>query len=251
LGTLFWLSKAVKPDEYYNLRVNDSFNDVHEAPIVEITEINQQYLLKKIGDDEYVISDVMKAHLDNLFNSDVKVLNIKSPYGTSKTQLMIKVIEQYNPKRILMLSYRQTLTLDLMKNYEKLGFQNYLTGDINCDRVIMQVESLLKLDTSDIVKQYDLVLIDESDRILNQFSSFNTFNGKEKDTFDYLHQIIDGSKKVICMDGGMTNRTYSFMSNFNKNISIVNTAVVHDNKIAFMDNYQSWKDDIITDLKNN
>jgi hypothetical protein len=106
-----------------------------------------------------------------------------------------------------MLSYRQTLTLDLKKNYEELGFEDYLTGDIEADRVIIQVESLLKLDTDSKVKQYDLVLIDESDRILNQFNSHKTFHGTERDTFEYLYHIIDDSKKVICMDGGQTNRT--------------------------------------------
>ena len=103
----------------------------------------------------------------------------------------------YNPKRILMLSYRQTLTLDLKKNFEALGFENYLTGNIEADRVIVQVESLLKLDTESKVKQYDLVLIDESERVLHQFNSNSntSCHGAEKDTFDYLYHIIDGSKK--------------------------------------------------------
>ena len=122
--------------------------------------MNQRYLLDKVNDDSYVICEEMKKHLNTLMTTDVKVLNIKSPYGTSKTQLMIKMIEMYNPKRILMLSYRQTLTLDLKKNFEPLGFEDYLTGNIEADRVIVQVESLLKLHTESVVKQYDLVIMD-------------------------------------------------------------------------------------------
>jgi len=123
--------------------------------MVDIVEMNQRYLLDKIDEDTFEICPNMKQHLDTLMTTDVKVLNIKSPYGTSKTQLMIHAIEHYQPKGILMLSYRQTLTLDLKKNYEKLGFEDYLTGDIEADRVIIQVESLLKLDTDSKVKQYD------------------------------------------------------------------------------------------------
>ncbi len=78
--------------------------------------------------------------------TDVKVLNIKSPYGTSKTQLMIKAIEIYQPERILMLSYRQTLTLDLKKNFKALGFEDYLTGNIEADRVIDYLTGNIEAD---------------------------------------------------------------------------------------------------------
>jgi hypothetical protein len=218
LGSLFWVARQCNEKEYYKLRQKHTFESVYEKPIVELVEMNERYLLDEIDKKKkiYEISKVMKKHLDTFMNTDVKVLNIKSPYGTSKTQLMIKMIEMYNPKRILMLSYRQTLTLDLKKNFEALGFEDYLTGNIEADRVIIQVESLLKLDTESVVKQYDLVLIDESERVLNQFNSHTTFDGTEKNTFEYLYHIIDGSKKVICMDGGQTNRTYAFTQNFGR-----------------------------------
>jgi hypothetical protein len=251
IGSLYWYARQCDPKRYYELRLKDANEAIFEKPIVDTIEINQRYLLDKINDSQYEICSVMRKHLDDLFYSDNKVLNIKSPYGTSKTQLMIKMIEQYNPKSILMLSYRQTLTLDFKKNFQQLGFQDYLTGDLESDRLIIQVESLLKLDTSEILRQYDLVLIDESERILNQFSSHETFNHKEKDSFDYLYHIIRGSKKVICMDGGQGNRTYSFMKHFGKNISLVNKSQVHNHEIALMDDIDKWTNDIISDLSNN
>ena len=155
VGTLFWLAKESNSKAFYELKMNDQFNAVYDLPMVELIEINQRYLLDKVTETDYEICTEMRKHLDNLFNTDIKVLNIKSPYGTSKTQLMIKAIEEYKPKRILMLSYRQTLTLDLKKNFEHLGFEDYLTGNIEADRVIIQLESLYKLNCEEIVKQYD------------------------------------------------------------------------------------------------
>ena len=221
VGTLFWLAKQSNEKAYYELKMKDQFNSVFDLPMVELIEINQRYLLDKIThasginaraspkslllETDYEICTEMRKHLDNLFNTDTKVLNIKSPYGTSKTQLMIKAIEEYKPKRILMLSYRQTLTLDLKANFEHLGFEDYLTGNIEADRVIVQLESLHKLDCGEIVKQYDLVLIDESERVLNHFSSNTTFKGQEFNTFEYLYHILKGSKNIICLDGGQSN----------------------------------------------
>ena len=77
--------------------------------------------------------------MNRLFNDDtVSSVNIKSPYGTSKTQLLIKTIEKYQVKKILFLSYRKTLTYDIQNNFQKIGFGNYLENDLNCNRLIIQ-----------------------------------------------------------------------------------------------------------------
>ena len=70
---------------------------------------------------------------------------------------MIKAIEEYKPKRILMLSYRQTLTLDLKKNFEHLGFEDYLTGNIEADRVDVEQPGLFMLGS---VKEQLLIFVD-------------------------------------------------------------------------------------------
>ena len=112
------------------------------------------------------------------------------------------------------------------------------------------ISNLSEIPSERLTTQYDLVLIDESERVLNHFSSHTTFNGRERDTFDYLYNILKGSKKIICLDGGQSNRTYNYMSNFGQNISIVNKAKVHENEIHFMYNFELWTNGIIEDFKN-
>jgi hypothetical protein len=93
----------------------------------------------------------MKAHLDNLFNSDVKVLNIKSPYGTSKTQLMIKVIEQYLDKekgsddQKFMNSLYNLVSSDL--DYKKT-FKFYLDSLNSTKDKILSLDDISSLDDS-------------------------------------------------------------------------------------------------------
>jgi len=185
IGTLMYWCKQDNPKKFTELKLKYNFSLVQDKCLVDRTEINQRYLLDKIDDEHYEICSTMRTHLDSLFTTDLKILNIKSPYKTSKTQMMIKVIEEYKPKRILMLSYRKTLTYDFDYNFKNHGFQNYLEGDIAADRLIIQLESLLRLDFIDPfttkLPVYDLIIMDESESILKQFSSHKTFKGTERD----------------------------------------------------------------------
>jgi len=53
------------------------------------------------------------------------------------------------------------------------------------------------------------------------------------------------------MDGGQTNRTYSFTSNFGKTLNLHNIAKVHDYEMPLYTQMSLWKKDIIEDLKKN
>ena len=152
IGTLFHWCKEDNPVECTRLKKLYNFNLVYDLPIegdnIEYHKIEENYLLNEIEKDKiYTIKDSIDIHLKRLFEDDsVSSLNIKSPYGTSKTQLLIKTIEKYEPKKILFLSYRKSLTYDLQNNFDKLAFKNYLEHVMNSDRLICQIESLWKLD---------------------------------------------------------------------------------------------------------
>jgi nucleoside-triphosphatase THEP1 len=139
-------------------------------------------------------------------NKKYKSINIKSPYGSSKTQLIKRVIEKYNPEKILWLSFRQTLSDDIENNFKDLDFKHYQTSKLNVNRLIIQEESLLKLQSyedvieaedgviENITHQYDLIMLDEVESLLNQYHSQATFGSKTKETFDYLEQLLYKSK---------------------------------------------------------
>ena len=47
--------------------------------------------------------------------------------------------------KILFISYRISLSIDLMNNFKHLNFKSYLDNDYDADRLIVQIESLQKL----------------------------------------------------------------------------------------------------------
>ena len=73
------------------------------------------------------------------------------------------------------------------------------------------------------VPKYDLIVLDEIESLLNQFSSEKTFGGKNEDSFNYMTEIIKLSckkGKIIRLDGDMDDRSYSYLSQFGKSINI-------------------------------
>jgi hypothetical protein len=128
---------------------------------------------------------------------------------------------------VLWVSYRKTLTYDILGNFKQFGFVSYLDRYYFADKIIIQIESLLKIDSDDEsnVPHYDLIIIDEIESILNQFSSSETFHGLAKETYYYLDAIIRASikknGKIISFDGDMDLRSYSFLENYGKTLNIV------------------------------
>jgi hypothetical protein len=138
---------------------------------------------------------------------------------------------KFNPKRVLWLSYRKTLTYDIYTNFNRFGFKSYLDHHYNADRIIIQLESLLHIegdcffledDVIEDTQRYDLIIIDEIESILNQFSSDATFKGRNHMTFEYMMDIIKVSNKVIALDGDMACRSYSFLDKLGLSININN-----------------------------
>jgi len=75
----------------------------------------------------------------------MKSLNIKSPYDTGKTQLLKQILTKYDPKRVLCVSYRITLSYDIYSNFKNYGLTKFSDHDFDAERLIMQAEFLLKL----------------------------------------------------------------------------------------------------------
>jgi nucleoside-triphosphatase THEP1 len=225
-----------------------------DKPLVETIQFDKRYLIENEQDT------FMLDHFKTFFETpSIKSLNIKSPYGTGKTQLLKKIISDYNPQKVLWLSYRITLTNDILFNFTKLGFKSYQDGDYNTDRLIIQLESLVKLENNNdlfidelesIVPSYDLIVIDEIESILNHFSS-DTFNGKSRIIFEYLENIIKASNKVISLDGDLNNRSYQFLQTLGDGIYLENTCKINDKTLHLTEKEINFQTDMFKQLNDN
>ena len=254
----FWV-KLCNPSYYETL--NFDVEEEEEKCIVDTIKINKDYLTKLVNKELFIDDDIMK-YCDDLFNTNIKSLNIKSPYGTSKTQLIKLIIQKYNPKKILWLSFRQTLSDDIHHHFKDLGFEHYLNGKIDSDRLIIQVESLMKIrqfEQCDFIDnicynntaKYDLIMLDEVESLLRQFNSQTTFskNTNTRDTFEYLEELLTVSDKIISLDGDLNNRSYHFVQQFGEGIYLENLTTKNNKQITITQDEDFYSKDIIKSLK--
>lgn len=198
--------------------------DEHIKPKVDrngIT-IDSRYLLDqdKLLNEDTPFSAQVKEFINN---NDIKTLSIKSPYDTGKTQLLKNILRDYPQfKKVLMVSYRITLSYELESVFEEFEFKNYKNGDYKAPRLINQTESLLRLiDNAILTPKYDLVIIDEVESVLHQFNS-HTFKGNAPKSFELLEIICKTAGKIITLDGDIGDRSNAFIDHFGKSINIIN-----------------------------
>ena len=249
IGTLKYLAKSDNPEQYSEIESS------LDLPAYESIKCNRSYLFdsqddKIIGNDNIVCKKMIEWYnIDN-----IKTLAIQSCINSGKTRFVHKIIDQFKFKRILMVSYRQSLTNDLYGSFEIHKFKSYLDGFYGADRIICQIESLHKLNCnlfdgfeSNEIPEYDLVILDESESILNHFRSV-TINEKEN-TFNLLRDIIYNSKKLLVLDGDFGNRSYEYISFFGESIILENECQKNKKNFIYTNNRNKFDDTIENDLK--
>lgn len=149
---------------------------------------------------------------------------IHSPLGSGKTTSITKYILRYNPKRVLVLSPRQTFAKSICHEYnEKIGsvqesFSCYL--DIKpksskiptCDRLVLSMESLHYLHTVDLQSNpFDLLIVDECQSNLTQHVCVET-NGKNLElNIGMFEDLLHSSDKIIFADAFIGSKTLHFL----------------------------------------
>jgi superfamily II DNA or RNA helicase len=213
--------------------IEESDNFIDDA-----IQINQQYLM------EY---PEMENIIDDWITTDKFTLAVKSRMGTGKTTMIKHILEDYEFKKILWITHRQTLTKSTYGSFNKYGFVNYLDVDgclFKYNKVIVQVDSLMRITDFDEFegrmqfKKYDLVIIDEIEGCLSHFNSpfLNRHDSTARDLFDFIIRIINHSNKLLLLDADIGVRTKLLVEYFGY-VTIVNNSFMPMEKQFDITNY--------------
>lgn len=140
---------------------------------------------------------------------DADTIILQSHLGTGKTTQTVKIIPEF--KRVLIVSGRKTFSRFIMGDLADKGlpFVSYLDpcfGPLSRrDRLVIQVESLWRLE--DGFSDYDFVILDESETILNQLFSETTNRHNMIRNHLMLERIVKGGRKVLYADAFVSRRT--------------------------------------------
>ena len=168
-----------------------------------------------------------------------KILAIKSPYGTGKTQFIAKLFENIDPNiSVLFITPRVSLSYSHKKSFPQFfHYQNKTLTEIkDATKLIIQLDSIYKLDnttqnidhlkenrnfikaylpiaedipsnTNKVVK-YDIIALDEIESLLYHLS-FEKLNTQR--IFNVLTQLCITASKIIALDGDFSNRSHFFL----------------------------------------
>ena len=195
---------------------------LYETDYVKITTVN---------DRTKFVQDIQENHC----------VAIKAPMGRGKTTSITRYINDKKPKRIRVLSPRQSYANSITTEYNEKtegGFKSYLNVEkkqyIATDRLVMSMESLHYMSIQSIIDNpFDLLILDECQANLASHTTIET-NGKEnlKDNIAVLNMLLRTSKKIILADAFLNCKTINFLTNMEIPTTIYNYQVKMDARNA-------------------
>ena len=201
------LEKCRKSSNYVILKKNSTSLSVAELinqletalPLNELDYTGKIYAYEQATMREYDL-------VDTLF--------VKSQMKMGKTKSLLTYLNTHfnqvigGQQRVIFITFRKTFSQNLKEIFPDFTLYTALTGPIYQamhPRLVIQVESLHRI-VLDYGTPTDLVILDESESILEQFSSglLKKFNS----AFAIFSYLLQSAAHVICMDANMSNQTY-------------------------------------------
>ncbi len=203
LGTLIYYAKSDHPELYNKIDIKTLKEDI----LIKPTTINNKYIT-----DEDIKVDI---------NTN---LIIKSPYNTGKSQFIFNYLKTQLDKRVLFITNRISLTKDIHRRFNELGFKSYLNYEndksvYHSDKLIISINSLMKLyinnDETIINNKFnkfpDIIILDESESLLDHYSNDTLSVFQSERTWNFMRILLNKSTTNIFLDGDISNRTLSLV----------------------------------------
>ena len=215
-GVTFWTDS---PEEYDFDAFDKMFDQTRREELIAIEETVKQstnFMLR------YFPPRPTRVATYNRYLSPIRyepgLTFVKSPKGTGKTEALKALVEQvrkshYLPnvaradrcKSILLIGHRRAL---IEEACWKLGLDYYLdnTDEGPSDFYGVCLDSLTGIKTSERLRKYDLVLVDESEQVLRHLSSDTIAKrpGGAEGCFSSLDFFIRSAKAVVVLDADLS-----------------------------------------------
>ena len=144
---------------------------------------------------------------------DKPIICVKAPMKLGKTKQLIVMLDDLQkltprPIRVAILSFRQTFSKEVKANFPDFIVYNEVEGLLTQDKIIVQIESLHRIYTKRA--KFDVVILDESESIIEQFNSglLKNFAG----SFAVFEWMLKYSAKIVCMDANLGDRTLNILA---------------------------------------
>ena len=257
--------------------------DIWEQVLIHNNQLynyNEIEYLKRINELEYeieydkTITDIndMKIHNKKLIDNTIGILIYKAKWGTGKSYYGLRDIvdrmcesnKEDSDCRILIITENNSLNSEVLSKYRKYGFKSHTENDWSTsDKLIISVESSIYIDRYD----WDLVVGDEWETILNQYESEETLSNiscekvglaSEKEKVIYhnylnLKKIIKSTDRLLIMDADISKSRIDWINEITdkKSYSVyIDINIFSDYTINQYVSCNQFNNDLYTDFRN-
>lgn len=183
------------------------------------------------------------------FNAGIDTIMVNAAMGMGKTKKLHGLFDNFENKKIVIVSFRRTLDSEYVRNFE--GFELYQNLDNTYDtmyypKLVVQIDSFYR-----VIGDIDLLVLDEFsytmmhliERSRNKDANYNAI-------YEYISNL---DTKIIVMDALMDEYMVRWFYHQNRNIHYVENTYKKHTKIK-INNYKNkigiFIEDIIESLKN-
>ncbi|KAF9176366.1 hypothetical protein BGZ50_000910, partial [Haplosporangium sp. Z 11] len=145
-------------------------------------------------------------------------LLIRCDTGGGKTVFAEKLIEANKTSRFVAITCRRTLAN--MQEERFIGFDNYqdFPGVIARDRLVVQSESLCRLDMK-FYTENTILILDEISSLIKQMCSNKTHSNMHNLNLQAFGRLIQRVTRVICLDADLSNEEIEIMKSLRNDLS--------------------------------
>lgn len=241
-----------------NAIADDRYIEKKEIALSQsILSIKSQFVSKPLN---LYQSDIHDKHESNTLKPFPKhnTLLVKAAMKMGKTKTLHQYIKDHFSgvltNKVLIVSFRQTFSNSIAAAFKDFSLYNDIKGDINLvlyPRLIIQVESLHRIQMISHMDPPDLVVLDESESIFHQFNSglHKYFNA----SFAAFAWLIAHALHIICMDANLGDRTINLIREYRKKPILLyeNTYKNASNDTYYLTTNQGrWKAHVMRELYN-
>ncbi|KAK3832366.1 MAG: hypothetical protein J3R72DRAFT_515406 [Linnemannia gamsii] len=158
-------------------------------------------------------------HLNSCILDTPPSLLIRGGTGNGKTVLLEELIKANKNMKFVVVTCRRTLAD--MHEARFIGFDNY-PGVITCDRVIVQAESLYRLDISFYCDQNTILILDEVSSLFKQMCSDKTHGDMHNINLQFFDRFIRRATRVIGLDADLCDEEVEIMKSLRSDFIVIN-----------------------------
>lgn len=155
------------------------------------------------------------------------LLVVRAPMKMGKTKMLRAHIDAHFAESnaiIRFLSFRQTFSNTIKQKFPEFTLYSDVVGELRDNRLIIQIESLYRLVLED--DPPDLLVLDECESIFDQFAG-GLAREKMRDCYEKFKYLIKYSRHVICMDAGVSDRSYNILKSLLPNFDAPDADTVY------------------------